>query len=288
MRVADPEVPDWPGWTVPAALVLGWIAGTILAALLVLPFAAAGGGDLSPAGALAASLGLCAGLLGAVALLGSHTAEPLRAHHLGLRAAPPGGAFAWGALCVAVLAAFAYFWAQVVDLSTAFGVPEELGDTTPLSRGLGAGPDSGRVDLSLGVAASALGRVVVAAVAAEIVLRGFALPALAHWRGPWVALPVCALLSAGPLAYAAGGGEAAAALVPIGFAAGLVLCWLYLETDSLYPGTAVSSLVLGVAFGQAIDWSLPESGALAAVSACVAVALARGATALLDRRRDVP
>jgi len=285
--VADHEVPDWPGWTVPAALVLGWIAGSLLAALVVLPFAAASGGDLSPAGALAAALGLSAGLLGTVALLAARTAEPLRAAHLGLRAAPLETSLAWGALCVLVLAAFAYFWAQVVDLSAAFAVPEELGDTTPLSRGLGAGADSGRVDLSLGVAASALAHVVVAAVAAELVLRGFALPALARWRGPWVALPVCALLSAGPLAYAAGGGEAAVGLVPIGFAAGLALCLLYLETDSLYPSATVSALVLGVAFGQAIGWSLAESGALAAVSACAAVAVAGGATAVLDRRRDV-
>lgn len=285
--LADPEVPDWPGWTVPAALVLGWTAGSILAAVVVVPFATAGGGDLSPAGALAASLGLSAGLLGTIAVLARRTAEPLRAHHLGLRPSPLVSGFAWSVLCVAVVAAFAYFWAQVVDLTAAFGVPEELGDTTPLSRGLGAGADGGRVDLSVGVAASALAHVVVVAVAAELVLRGFALPALARWGGPWAALPTCALLSAGPLAYAAGGGEAAVALVPIGFAAGLALCWLYLETDSLHPGTGVSALVLGVAFGQAIGWSLAESAALAAVSACAAVALTRGATAVSDHRRDV-
>lgn len=280
------EVPDWPGWTVPAVLVGGWVAGSILAVLVLVPFAAASGGDLSPAGAVAASIGLSTGLLGAVALLARRTAQPLHAHDFGLHGTSLGSAAAWGALCVAVVGAFAYFWAQVADLSQAFGVPEELGDTTPLSRGLGAGADSGRVDLSPGVATSALGRVVIAAVVAEVVLRGFALAALLRWGGAWLALPVSALLSAGPLAYAASGGEGAVALVPVGFVAGLALCRLYLETDSLYPGAAVSALVLGVAFGQALEWSLAESGALAVVCSFAALAICVLAGSVLDRRRE--
>lgn len=185
---------------------------------------------------------------------------------------------------MAVLAAFAYFWVQVVDLSPAFSVPEELGDSTVLSRGLGGSAESGRVDRSLGVAASALARVVIVAVAAEIVLRGFALPTLARRRGPWLALPVCALLSAGPLAFAAGDGQGEGWLLPIGFLTGLALCWLYLETDSLYPGVGLSALVLGVAFGQSIGWTLAESGALAVVSSCAALALL--AASALGRRRE--
>ena len=270
---AERRAPEWPLWTVPAVLVLGWVAGSIAAVLLVVPFAAAGeGGDLTPATSLAASLGLAAGALGAIALIASRTA-PLRAGDLGLRGAPLIASAAWAALALAVLGAFAWFWSQAADLSQAFGVPEELGETTPLGRALGGGPDTGRVDLSGGVAASALARVVVPAVTAEILLRGFALPVLARRWSPWAALPVASLLTAAPLAYAAGGGESPGALLPVGAALGLALCWLYLETASLRPGVVVSALALGWAFAQALEWGAGEAALLAAGCAIAALAL---------------
>ncbi len=70
MRLHE-QVPEWPAWTAPAAVVGGYLAGVPLSVLVAVALAAAGfeGDDLSPGVVLALVVALAAGFIGvAVAL----------------------------------------------------------------------------------------------------------------------------------------------------------------------------------------------------------------------------
>jgi membrane protease YdiL (CAAX protease family) len=266
-------------WVVPLALAGGWLAGTLAAGLLVGVLALAGlGGDLTPASALAASLAVAGGLVGA-ALVATPASGRLEA--LGLRPVGPTAGLAWAALAVLVVGAFAFLLTQLVDVRDALALPEELDSTSWLEKELGADDDTATPRLTLGVAVSALAHVVIVAPAAELVLRGFVLSGLARRPGLWLAVPVSTILYTGPLAYAAGSGEGA--LASLGLVLGLVLCGLYWATGSLYPGIGVSALALGTVFGSALGWGLGEALGLAACCAAAALAL----TWLAARRERV-
>jgi membrane protease YdiL (CAAX protease family) len=257
-------------WAVPVTLLAGWLAGLVAAGLLLAVLAVAGlGGDLTPASALLASAAVAGGMVGAVLVL---TPPPGRLHALGLCSPGVATGLLWAALAALVLGAFAFLWMQLVDVAGALALPEELDTTTPLEKQLGVDDDTGTIELSLAVAVSALAHVVIPAVAAELVLRGYVLSQLERRPGLWLALPVSALLQVGPVAHAAGSG--AGPLVPLAVALGLVLCALYLGTGSLYPGIGISALALGVLFGSALGWTLAEALALAAACSAAALALA--------------
>jgi hypothetical protein len=151
-------------------------------------------------------------------------------------------------------------------------LPEELDSTTWLEKKLGVEEDNETPRLTPAVAVSALAHVVIVAPAAELVLRGFVLSALARRPGAWLAVPVSTLLYAGPVAYAAGSGDGA--VVPLALVLGLSLCGQYWATGSLYPGIGVSALGLGVLFGSALGWTLVGAFGLAVVCAAAALALA--------------
>jgi membrane protease YdiL (CAAX protease family) len=254
-------------WVVPLTLAAGWLAGTLVAGLLVGLLAIAGlGGDLTPASALVASLAVACGLVGAALMA---TPAPGRLQALGLRPVRPAAGLAWAALAVLVVGAFAFLLTQLVDIRDTLALPEELDSTTWFEKELGAADDTESPGLTLGVAVSALAHVVIVAVAAELVLRGFVLSALAKRPGLWLAVPVSAFLYGAPMAYAAGAGEEA--LAPLALVVGLALCGLYWATGSLYPGIGVSALALGTLFGSALGWDLGEALGLAA--ACAAAAL---------------
>lgn len=273
-RAATTAAARWPAWTVPAGLVGGAVAGQLAAAVLVVPPAVAGtgGAGTNAVVLLVASIGFGAALLGAIALL-VRSSEPLSAAALGLRPVAARPALAWSALGVSLFAAFVFFLAQLVDLSGLFAVPSELDARGSLAEQLDVGRAPARADLGLDAVASALARVVVPAVLAEIVLRGFALQALARWRGEPLALAVTAVLTIGPAGFALGGPEGAA-LLPIALLLGFVLGLLYLLTRSLLPGIAVSAGVMGAGLGAAFAWSAPAVALLSVGCCAAALALA--------------
>jgi membrane protease YdiL (CAAX protease family) len=265
-----PETLARSSWAVPVTLLAGWFAGFVAAGLLLAVLAVAGlGADLTPLSALAVSVAVAGGMVGAVLVLTPPTG---RFHALGLHSPGVGAGLAWAALAALLLGAFAFLWTELFDVAGALALPEELDTTTPLEKQFGVDDDTGTVEFSTGVAVSALAHVVVPAVAAELVLRGFALPRLEERPGLWLALPVCVLLQAAPVAYAAGSGDGAIAAFAVGL--GLVLCALYLATGSLYPGIGISALALGTLFGSALGWTLAGALALAAVYAAMALAVA--------------
>ena len=128
------------------------------------------------------------------------------------------------------------------------------------------------VEAGPGLIASALARCVVPAVAGELLLRGFVLPALARRRGPVPAVLVVAVLFGG-LADVAG----APGLAVPSMALGALLCLLYLRTGSLLPGVALSAGAAGVALGAAC--ALPAAGAAVLAAGCALAALAAAAAA---------
>lgn len=269
----------WPAWTVPAGLIGGAVAGKLAAAVLIVPLALAGVGGAGTAGLvlLVASIGFGAALLATIALI-VRASEPLSAGALGLRVAAPEPALVWTALGGALLAAFVFFLAQLIDLSDLFTVPSELDRRSSLAKQLEIGQAPERADVGVNAVASALARVVVPAVVGELVLRGFALRALARWRGEPLALAVTAVLTIGPVGFALGG-PAGGALLPIALLLGVVLGLLYLLTSSLLPGIALSSAAMGAGLGAAFAWSAPGIALLSA--ACCAAALALAAPVAL-------
>lgn len=276
----------WPVWTVPAGLILGAIVGSLAGVILILPLAAIGVGDGAEGGILLpfVSIGFGVGLLGTIALL-VRSSEPLSARTLGLRPAALGPAMAWTATGGALIAAGVFCLAQVTDLSDLFAVPSELDARSSLARQLDLGQAPDRADAGLSAFASALGRVVIPAVLAEVVLRGFALHTLARWRGEPLALAVTAVLTIAPVAFALDNPRGAGALIPIALLLGVVLGLLYLRTGSLLPGSALSAAVMGAGLGAAFAWS-PLGIALLSAGCCAAALTIAAPIAMRSRERS--
>ena len=261
-----------PGLAVALGIGAGGALGQVAAFVAILPLGAAGlvEGDVGAVGLLLGSLGFGAAMLATIALV-ARRSEPLTARSAGLVRVPPVVALAWVSLGGALIAAFAFFLAQLVDLSGVLAVPSELDGRSALAEELGIGRPAAAVDFGAGAVASALGRVVVPAVVAEIVLRGFALRRLEDRCGEGVALVVTSLLTLAPVGFALGGPRDAGALLGVGLLLGLVLGLLSRVTGSLLPGAALSALVMGAGVGVGFGWS---------AAAVVVLALACGAAAL--------
>jgi membrane protease YdiL (CAAX protease family) len=272
------EVPGWP----PLAGVAALLIASVVGALAPLPAGLAGGmagaEESTPAAALLAALLFAAGVILVVTRLAALT-RPVTVGQLGLRA--PKDPLRAAALTFAAalgLAALAAVVALLSDLRGAVPVPAELDSRSlyaqaydlPLREGAELGP---------GLLASALARCVVSVVAVEILLRGFAFPALSRWRGVWPAAIVVAVVFGG---LGRLGEEPALALLSM--ALGGALCWLYLATGSLLPGMALSAGTAAVLLG--VGCALPPAGvALLAVACAVAAPGAVAGLALLRRPR---
>lgn len=267
-----------PLWTVPVGLVAGCTLGQLAAAFAVLPLAAVGGGDdVTPIALLLASVGFGAAMLATIALLVRGSSEPLSAASLGLRRCAPVPALTWAALAFALVAAFAFFLAQVVDLRDVARVPPELDGRSAVADRLDVGMAVEHAAFGVGAVASALARVVVPAIVAEIVLRGFAMPGLASRYGEPLALAVTAVLTLVPLGFALGGEVDAGALVPIGLLLGVTLGLLYALTGSLLPGIALSAAAMGAGLGVSMQWSGAAIALLSASCCVVATGIAAAA-----------
>ena len=84
-------------------------------------------------------------------------------------------------------------------------------------------------------------------VAGEILLRGFAFPALAGWKGPVPAALIVSVAVRRPRRRWPG----SPALAVLSMLLGLALCALYVATGSLLPGIALASAAAAVALGVA-------------------------------------
>lgn len=139
--------------------------------------------------------------------------------------------------------------------------PEELGE------------ESAVIVLDLASAATILARAVVAAIALEILLRGYLLPAVMQRIGRVPAILLVGAVSALSVP---------AELIPAAVAIGIALCVMYLESGSILPGIALAGAVHGFVLGLSFDWSVPEAAALGAATGLLAFVAVLGPTRSWD------
>jgi membrane protease YdiL (CAAX protease family) len=262
-------VPGWPPLAGVAALLLVSIAGSVAP----LPAAAAGGlaglDGTTPALTLLAALLFAAAAVLVVAKLAGLT-RPVKPAQLGVRMPDdPARALVLTALAALGFGALvALAWA-LTDLSAALPVPAEL-DTRSVYAQAYELPVREPAELGAGLAASVIARCVIAVAAMELVLRGFAFPALSGWKGLVPAALIIAVAFGG---LGRLGDEPAVALLSMALAG--ALCWLYVATGSLLPGTALSAGAAAAALGAAC--ALPALGIAVLAVACAVAAPALAA-----------
>jgi len=263
MRPFGDRVPAWP----PLAGALALLTAALLAtgAPLVAAIPAAVAGVEGPAIVLLAGVLTSAAIVGTVILFARLT-RPVTGEQLGLRlpADPVTAALLVLAAGVA-LAVLAAVWQLFGDLRASLDVPPEL-DTRTLTAQIYDLPLRDPVPFGPGLLVSALAGCVLPVVAGEILLRGFAFPALWAWKGPLPAALIVSVLFGGLTSLAGRPGIAVLSML-----LGLGLCALYLATDSLLPGIALASAASAVALGVACALAPAAIAGLALGCALVSV-----------------
>lgn len=258
--------------TAAVGLLAGSLAGAVATSVVVAPVAAGGAESVTPATQLLGTLAFAAGLLTVLVLLLRRSGAVTPAT-LGLSTTATPRAVRWTLLAAGLAGAFAVVWSLAVDLGDLPVVPAELDVRSGLAERFDLGDPAGRVDVGVGALAAALARVVVCGLLAEIVLRGFALPALVRGIGELPALGVTALLTVAPLSFALGGADGWA-MLPLAAVLGTALGLLALATRSVLPGAALAGGAYGVCFAQAAGWSPLGTIAVACAGAAATLALA--------------
>jgi membrane protease YdiL (CAAX protease family) len=270
MRAFGDRVPAWPVLAGVAALAGAALIAAFAPLLAAVPGVAAGAGRSSPAIVLLGAALAAGGIVVLVARLARLT-RPVSAAQLGLRAPDDlARALLLAAGAVLALAALAAAWRALGDPRGAFAIPPEL-DTRSVAAQTYDLPVRDPVAFGPGLLASALARCVLPVVAGEILVRGFAFPALSQWRGPVVSALIVSVLFGGIAQLAGAPGVAALSML-----LGVLLCGLYLVTGSLLPGIALAAVASAIGLGVACVLPVVEIAVLAAVCGAAALALAAG------------
>jgi membrane protease YdiL (CAAX protease family) len=253
--------PRWPLWLPLAALGAGLSAGFVLVALLAGVLSAAGvhtDGGKAPGFTVAATLLLDVSVVGASVLLAGVVTRP-RPWHFGLR----GGSLAFTAK-IASIGVLAYFlfdlvYAAVVQPKNPQKVVQDLG------------ADKSTLLLVTG----ALVVIVVAPVCEELFFRGFLFRVLRTRMPLWVAALIDGIL------FGVVHGELV--IVPILTALGMVLCWVYERTGTLFAPIALHALNNTISYGVTTDngWGAALAIGGVVLAGCVVgiVRVPRGAPA---------
>jgi membrane protease YdiL (CAAX protease family) len=268
VRPFGDRVPRWPALAGVAALGGAALIAAFAPLLAALPALSAGAERTSPAIVLLGALPAAAGIVALVVRLARLT-RPVTAAQLGLRA--PGNlprAVLLAAAAALLLAAVAVLWQALGDPRAALTVPPEL-DTRSVTAQVYDLPIREPVAFGPGLLASALARCVLPVVAGEILVRGFAFPALSEWRGPVPSALIVSVLFGG-IAELSGTPMVAA----LSMLLGIVLCALYLATGSLLPGVALAALASAAGLGVASGLPAPGIALLAVLCAGAAAGLA--------------
>jgi len=258
---AEPPRPVWPLWTAFAALVSGWLGGSVLGAV-VYGIASANGyssGDAPIGYDLAANLLFDACLVGA-AVLFARMSGPVGPGSFGLRTTRLWPAVGW------TLAAYVVYLVGSLVWLNALGIQDEK-DT--ITTRLIEDPTT------LTVAGLAVFAVVIAPIVEELFFRGFVFNVMrSKLPVGWAAVATGAMFG---VVHAFGS--------PVGFLLplallGTVLCLVYWKTGSLLPCIALHSLNNCIALSTALDWGwqvpVLMAGALAAISAVLLPIVRRG------------
>jgi membrane protease YdiL (CAAX protease family) len=257
----EPARPTWPLWSAFAALVTGWLGGSILGAVVYAIASASGhkGGE-SPIGYdLAANLLFDACLVGA-AVLFARMAGPATPGSFGLRTTKLWPAVGWGFAAYVVYLVGSLIWLNALGIQN-----EKDSITTQLVED----------PTTMTVAGLAIFAVVIAPMVEELFFRGFVFNAMrSKLPVGWAAVATGVMFG---VVHAFGS--------PIGFLLplallGTVLCLVYWKTGSLLPCIALHSLNNCIALATALDWGWQApvlmAGALATISAVLLPIIRRG------------
>jgi membrane protease YdiL (CAAX protease family) len=261
-RPAVEQLPPWKPWTIPSAIALGLVLGSI-ADLIVTSIAAATGASvhhLPPVWNIAADIFFDLGFVVAAIYLAAFNGG-LRYSDFGFRRAP-----LVRSIGIMGLAGLCYFIA-----TAAYASLLQLHGKEQLPSGLGSPSETGAM-IAVGLFVC-----VIAPICEEFFFRGFLFGALRAWwspKGAWGTWSAAVLV--GLLFGAAHTGSAALKyLIPLAIL-GFVLCIVRWKTGSLYPGMAMHSINNTLAFGiDELHWNAAKMSALAALS-LAAIALLVG------------
>jgi len=260
------EAPEsrWPVWYGPLALVMGLLFGIVGGgiAVAVLPHSVHGG-DLSATATDVATVIQDLGFVAAAVILAARVA-PVRPSQFGL--VRPRSL--WRAVVLVPAALVLVF--LLAELW--FAAVHSSGEEKQLVKQIGG--NSGTVGV---LAASAL-VCVVAPICEETLFRGFIFRTLANWRGAWPAAIATGIL----FGLVHGVSAPAVDLVPLALL-GVVLCWVYQATGSIYTGMVVHMANNALAFGSLENWGAGRVVALMAGALAIGT-LVLGAVSLASDR----
>ena len=244
------QVPQWPLWFAPGAIVLGFGLGLVATIVVQVAGHTPSGSKTTVAESLIGNVVFDLGFVGAAIYFASLRGRP-RPADFGFSRVPAW----WAALGVVVTGAGYYLlswgYATLFSLHGTDRLPAPLGTTKS----------------TVGLAGLAVFVCVLAPIAEEFFFRGFIFGVLRRMRvkvagrniGVWVAAILTGILFG--LAHA--GSALSQDLVPLGFL-GFLLCLLRWRTGSLYPCMALHSLNNALALGATqFHWNGGEIVALA-------------------------
>lgn len=230
---------DWPAWSGFVALIAALVLAAVAAAIVDVPASVLGvkivsSSRIPPGIELGDTFVQDLMFILTAVLFAGLGGRVVRSWQLGLR---PTRLWRAVGLVLAIIVAFLIFsavWAAILHVNTKEDLLEKLGTN----------------ETTLLLVLSALLTTVVAPIAEETLFRGYIFGALAKWRG-W--LP--GALATGVLFGLVHATSAPAVdLLPLAVL-GFLLCWVYAQTGSLYPGIVIHSLNNSLAFGALEGWS---------------------------------
>ena len=258
------ELPGWPAWTAPVALLAGFLATVFVGAIVTVALGAATSPEeAADESGLAVGLTFVqhAGFIAAAVLFARMVARPWP-RDFGLRATRLGPGVGWALLAVLV------FLTTSLVLALALGVEEESTDNVLETLGVG--------ESALLFAAAVLVVCVVAPIAEEIFFRGYFFTAL-RTSMSFVAAAVITGLVFGAIHIPNFFGGSATNELIAGVIAlsvfGGALCLLYVRTGSLYPCIGAHAINNCLAFSVAEGLSILEAVALFAGAAVLITAV---------------
>ena len=242
-------LPRWPIWA-PFAGMLGTllvaVVGVGLIALVVELLGVDRAGDTPPGVTIGGTYVQDLALIGSALLLARMLDAPATPAQFGLRLPKPWPAAGKTLVIWVAFFAFVGIWSQSLNITENDDLPEELG-----------------VDGSTAaLVAVALLVCVLAPIAEELFFRGFCFTALRRTLGM---LPAAVLTGVIFGAIHLGGTDIEF-IVPL-MVFGLVLCLLYVWTDSLLPCIVLHALNNALALGVSQEWGVATLAAMAAAAA---------------------
>lgn len=219
--------PRWPLWLPLAAVAIGFVVLTVLATITQL----VGVDTSSPGFNAGATAMLDLVVVASSILLAGATMRP-RAWHFGLRSAPLRRTAAIAAIGAGVYFIFSLVYSAIVQPKSPQKVVETLGADTNTAL----------------LVSGAVVVILVAPVCEELFFRGFLYRVLRLRTGAWVSA-----LIGGVLFGIVHGSSTAISVLPILAVLGIVFCWVYERTGTLFATIALHALNNTISYGASTD-----------------------------------